>query len=216
MPLTPENLNNLREVFKDPIVQNKLVDLCTSQKPKGWSRKSNAPYYKKYYAEVIKKEIDKMLVDRVDIIYDYKTFCGDNEELLTKNTLYARINQSLHFLFDCLDPDGIYKTWYEVVRITQEKGRGISIRFMEEFRLTDTPETGKPIASPKQIMASKDLPFWKRRMDSWLESSDTIPCVIEPLCLTDDEVTLLREELGSLNTVMAHVENTFIKIMRVG
>jgi hypothetical protein len=208
---TPEQLNNLREVFSDPIVQNKLVDLVTSKKPKGWSRRSNAPYYKQYYAEAIKKEIDKMLVDRVDIIYDYKTFCGENEELMAKNTLYARINQSIHFLLDCLDPQGVYKAWYEVVRITQEKGRGISIRFAEDFRREQ-----KEIQSPKPIMATQDVPLWKRRMDTWLESDDVTPFVMEPLCLSDVEVAQIREELNGLDSVMAHVENTFIKIMRIG
>ena len=199
----------LEAIFPSPEVASKVVDLVVKgSKPDGWSRHSNAPYYKKEYAESIRKSIDKMLESGTDIVYRYDVFCVNTG--VSKETLYLRINQSIRYLVERMDTaDNKYKNWYEAVNVTRERGVGIVIRFVAGLH-----EAGSNF-EPEVLVPVAQQPVWKQRMYNWLESDREKPFIQEGLALSPDDITQLKLELHGLKTILASVSAATIKIVGV-
>lgn len=209
---------NLKAIFPDEITANKIIDLATAKRPPGHSRKSATPYYKEYYARWLQPSIDKMIETRESIYFPYKAFCGEREEIMSKTTLYARVNQSTRYLIDCLDPDNKYKAWRAIVNITRDKKRGgVVIEFIPEFRnYEDENGERKKFPEPQMILSKdSDAPMWRRRLDEWLESTTTTPFLKEKLCLTEQEVYDLKMELNSLGGIKASVSQFKVAVIRM-
>lgn len=181
----------------------------TESRPQGWSRRSNASYYKQSFAEEIKVLIDGMLESRKDIILRYSSYClPDVRNGISKNTLYLRVNQSVKFLLDKLDPDGKYMAWYRAVKIKITPA-GIEIRFGEESR------NSKLIPMVyEEIVTQREDAEWRKDMENWLESTDVRPFVRKHLALSNEEVEKLQSELGELKGIAASVKNESISIIR--
>lgn len=188
---------------------NKLFDYAVAKRPPNWSHGSCAPYYKEFYAQNIKEAIDAQLINRQDIVYRYDTFCGKDEEIISKATLYNRVNQSIRYLLDHLDTDDkTYLSWRKIVRIERKQGLGILIYMIPEFRSPAYNHT------PDFVIPKEDMPLWKRRMEDWLESGEKSPFIMERLSLTNDEVKSIYGDLNRLKGIAAQVQSGSIKIVR--
>lgn len=201
----------LRSIFPNESVANKVIDLVVSKRPPGWSRKAYAPYYKEFFALLIKKEIDKMIQLGDGIIYRYDIFCDESKGGMSKNTLYLKVNQSIHYLCDNLDTDNRYKQWRDLTLVRRDKDRGgITIEYIPDFQKNE-----RQGFRGESIMPSEQSPSWRKRMDDWLESDNNLPFVQERIGLTAEQVQTLREELRSLAGIQAMVSFNTIKIIRV-
>lgn len=202
----------IQEVFPDEHTKNKALSLLTSTKPPGWGKKSNPPYYREIYAKIMRRDLESMMQSRHDLVYYYERFCGAHQELMTHQTLYARINQSINYLKDCLDPNHKYSNWLEMCEITRERNLGVCIRLVDEFRVdSDIANATKPdLAIP-----AADVPRWKREMEDWLENGSSEPFVLEGLILTPDEVVELKKELNELQGIQASINCNKIMIIRM-
>lgn len=196
---------SIRDFFRDPSVAKAVIDLVVHKKPVGWSRRSNAPYYKREYALEMKNMIDEMLKTREDQVFMYRDF-----PRLASSSLYLKVNQALRYLVEKMDTeDKLYARWYEMVHISQERGVGVRISFIEELR-TSAVSSFKPRA----ISSAANTPQWKQQVDEYLESDEVKPLHIDKLCLTQDDVKATRESLQSVKGIMFTVFAHEIKIIK--
>lgn len=207
--MNQETNNPIRDFFKNPKIEKAVVDIVVRKKPVGWSRRSNAPYYKEYYAQTLKAQIDAMIADRKDRIFPYASFPQHS-----KQTLYLRINQSLRYIIDYMDDDNkTYAKWSEMVEITRERDvRGIRISYRPEFQGMDFSKEFIPVA----IESRSQVPTWKQEVDDYLENSQPgdKPLHIDKLCMTPEQVIDLNTSLKPLEGIMYSVNAHEIKIIK--
>jgi hypothetical protein len=197
----------LHQIFPSPHVASAMVDAIVHNRPAGWSRKSNAPYYKEIYGKQMKADIDKMIVSGKDLVFRYETWC-DETFGMTPNTLYCRVNQSIRYVIEQMDADGKYRNWYERVRITREPKNGVVIRFIAG--LSDINPMSADIIEPKDEGRHR----WLHRMDEWLESDDTIPFCAEGLAMSPEEMDKVRIQLQQLVGIQYSIRSESVKIIK--
>ena len=200
--------DKLRTIFTNKEVQAKMVEAIVHNKPIGWARKSQATYYREPYALELKKILDDMMLINKEFSFSYKWF----EETfgLGKDTLYARVYQSMRYLTEKLDPDGKYKKFLdERIAVRRERGRGVVLRFQQAY------QTGGPAFEPAEVISESEEPKWKQRMTAWLESEDDAPFIQPNLLLSPEEITSIEIQLAALgDSVMYSITAHSIKIMK--
>ncbi len=199
----------LKTIFPNPATASAVVDLVVhAKKPKGWCRKSNAPYFKEVYATQIKRDIDKMIADegKSSITYRFAIWCGEDSSM-SPRTLYARINQSIRYLIERMDtPEGKYAKWYETVRLETKHRVGIVINYI--------PGTQDNMAA--ELVASKEtMPMWRMKMEHWLESDDDKPFLQEGLLLNPKDIADLKLDLGQLSHIACSITSSTIKLVKM-
>lgn len=207
-PDTREEIRRtIQSIFPSPDVASQVVDLVVNKRPKGWSRKSNAPYYKKVFATQIKHWIDRMIESGNSIVYRYKDFCTDDTGM-SESSLYIMVNQSIRFLIDNMDENGKYERWYDSVRTTRKPGVGIIVNYLPG--LSPLSQAQPEMAEPKETM-----PRWKQQMEEWLESDSTTPFIQEGLILSPEEIEALEVQFSQLSNVQASIKSSCIKIIKI-
>ena len=211
--------DRISEIFPSKDIQAKIVDLVVAKRPTGVSRKCHYPYYKEFYANQIKNEIDKMIQNKSSIIYRYSTFC-EGDGAFSRQTLYLRVNHSIRYLLDNMDtPDKRYATWKKIVNITRDNKRGgVVIEFIPEFRggESDKPFTGDQVTSDAIVPKTAGMPKWTVDMNNYLEDEDaTKPFHVEGLALSPEEIFNLKVSLGELNNIMFSVTSSTLKIIKM-
>lgn len=203
----------LKSIFPDPFVAKKMIDVATSKRPPGWSRRSYAPYYKAPYAEWLRGFVDRMIRDKEQgiinsIIFRYDVFCTA-ESKKSEQTLYHQVNQAKHFLCDCMDtPENKYKQWDTQIRVSRDPYRmGVCIDWIPELL-----EGGIPAASLVASPMSK--PLIDRQIDVYLESENYTPFVKENIALTPDDIQRISSSLAQLSNVMFDIKPHYIKIIK--
>ena len=195
----------LESIFPNPNTASSIASMISSPRPAGWSKKSNAPYFKQIYAEEIRAIIDQQIENNKDIVFQYHVWC--NKLNISKLTLYNRVNQSLLFLFERLDPEGKYKKWYETVAITCPSDLGIVIAIIKR-------DATKSLTA-EFIVPRAEMPVWKRELDDWLESSDKAPFVKEHLALTKEEMHTLKSQFENLQGIMFEISHNSINLVKL-
>ncbi len=198
----------VNDIFPSPEVAARIVDIIVHNKPQGWSRKSNAPYYKELYALRTKKHIDMMIETKKDVTYYYAVWCGEKEEKMSRQTLYVMINQSIRYLLDKIDtPDRKYGKWWETVKVHIKPGVGIRLEYIVGFG-----EAGEDITL---TVPDANKPVWKQQMENWLESDTTTPFCQENLILSPQEVKDLKESIGVLVNIQYSITMSHVKLIRI-
>jgi hypothetical protein len=176
-------------------------------KPSGWSRRSNATYYREAYALQMKATIDAMWEDRQDRFYSYETW-----KHMSHNSVYLRINQSIRYLVDNLDPEHKYARFMQMVSITRERNKGVKITFNEEYRFADTSSF-----SPAPVIPQSETPKWKQKIETWLEESEPgdKPFILEGLMLSAEEVRELKLQFAGLKNVGASISASTIRLIKM-
>jgi len=200
-----------KQIFVNPKIAERIVNIATSNKPAGWSHRSNAPYYKRVYGEEIKELIDQMMSSGQTIVYGYKEFCEESK--MSPQTLYNRVNQSLRYLIECMDtPDHKYAQWSELVKVERVRGVGVTISYVVGLGPDSEEKVKAKLVEPK---SSK--PVWERKMDEWLEDSDNFePYVKENLALTPDEIVSLKIRINALENIEASITTDRVALIRLG
>ncbi len=193
--------------------KERFVKFNAIPRPEGWSPKSNAPYYNMFCGEQMQIAVDEMMRSREPIVYRYANFCYEDgvQGGCSRNTLYNRINQSIRYLVEKMDPNNVYLRWLETVDVNRKKGLGITIRFKPEFK---NPNVTSSFV-PDKYIEPEDEVKWRRKMEEWLEGDEMTPFCLEKLALTTEEVESLRKELTSLSGIQASVNSTSIMIIRI-
>jgi hypothetical protein len=209
-----ENLKkHAEQIFVNPKVAQRVVDMVTTDKPIGWSPRSNGPYYKSIYANEIKPFIDNMILTKEDIIYKYDVWCNA-ETGISPQTVYHRVNQSIRYLCERslpMEERQKYIAWYETVRVERVRNLGVRISFVIGFG------GGDKAPKPEMVTPNLTKPLWIRKMDEWLEDGDNYePFVKEGLALTDDEIVDLKVRISQLVNVQASITRDRVALIRLG
>jgi len=205
-PLSTEE--KLKKIFVNPEHQAKVVDILVNNKPRNWSRRSNAPYYREVYALEVKAVIDRMLVDRLDSCYDYEHF---KKIGMNRDTVYTRVYQGIRYLLDNLDTeDHKYARFMEMVRLERDRGVGVVLRFIPEFR-----EANVSSFTPTKVIPKEKVPQWKDDITEYLEKGEAgKPLFIDKLALTTEEINDIKLSLHGLKGVISNITAHSIKIIK--
>ena len=177
-------------------------------KPQGWSRRSQAPYYKEFYGAQMKKDADLMIENRQDMVFRYDLWCNANTGM-SKNTLYNRVNQSVRYLLDNLDPDKRYDNWHAMTKVERVE-YGIRISYIPEFREGDSSNFGGQLTTTREAISK-----WKQEVDYWLEGDKDEPLIIENIALTNEELKDLRTQLAGLDGIGKSIKFNSIKLVKL-
>lgn len=207
----PEQDKPITVTFPSGRVANKIVNLVVHNKPVGVSRRSQYPYYKPQYAKWIKPDVDRMIESKdknLPLIYDYDIFCT-TETNISEITLYARITQAVRYLVDMMDDqENTYGKWYNDVEISKNKRLGgVAIIWKPEFASGNT-------LHPRLAEQIKDIPKWRRELDSWLEEDSGEPFKRDNLILSSDTVKALTTELEGVMGLYVSITATSITIVK--
>jgi hypothetical protein len=208
--MTPEDQkikSRIQEIFPDPVVASKVADAVVHDRPLGWSRRSNTPYYKEVYAKQIQRDADRMIQSGQSLVYKYDTWCSDGG--MSHQTLYNRIYQSIKYLLEQLDPDKVYADWHD--RTVRYKSTvGIKIDWIAGMAKESQP------FSAEVIQPDSNKAKWRMEIDSWLEdSSKTAPLMVTNLALLPDEMKELIAEFKQLDNIIFEVKSSTIKLVKV-
>jgi len=200
---------NLKKIFVNPTVQAAVVDVVIGNRPKGWSRRSNAPYYKEKYALEAKEVIDGMIKDRMDRVYDYAEF--ESKLNMSRNTVYLRVNQSFAYLVDKMDDiDHTYARFMEMIHIERVRGVGVMIKMIPEFRNSNVSSF-----VPTQVIPHEQIPQWKEDMLEYLEKGEAgKPFFRDKLALSTEEIEDIKASLYGLKGVIHNITAHSIKIVK--
>lgn len=204
----PKDLaDKISHVFPQEAAAN-LVKQIVSKRPSGWSSRSNSPYYTDECGKQMREVANRMIETGEPVVYSYDIWCAPPRGM-SQNTLYTRINQSIRYLVERLDPNGLYRRWYDSVAIERNHKRGgIIVQLKTGVLLPDF--------APRQVEPAKNLPNWKRDLDNWLESDEMKPFNKERLCLTIEEINQLKLELSGLKSIMFSVDARSVKVIKTG
>lgn len=195
----------LHEIFPDEVTAARVVNAVTRKTPEHYSRKSNLPYYNEYMARLTMKEIDVQIKDKCPLVWYFNSYPN-----YTPQTLYVRINQSINFILDNLDPDGKYRQWKSVTKVTRPPGVGVMIEYLPGFDANT-----EQVFSAVKTLSTEATQVWRRNMENWIEGEDNKPFVKEGLVLTNEEVRELKQGLSLVVGIACSINNTSVKIIRV-
>jgi len=194
-----------------PDITRKTIQFLASKKPANYGASSNAPYYSKLYADEIKKAIDQMRNDKQDIWWRYKIWCTEGTGI-SEQTLYNRVNQSLRFLLERMDEDGIYQQWREQISVKREPNIGVHIFYKPGFG-----NNTFVALTPDHVPPSETKPIWYRKMLEWIEGeSDEEYFSKENLVLSDQEQQDIHVLLLPFKNIYRWtIDQTSVKIIKV-
>lgn len=216
----------VKKIFANPTVQKAVLNMVDNRRPSGWSSRSYPTYYKEVYARQVQTEIDTMIDnyenhgDRSSIVFDFDTWCGQKDprtkerEKMSERTLYIRINHSIRFLVDHLDtPDHRYAKWNQVTDVNISKSQGgIVISWNKEF--VESVEGVAP--KVRHVQPEQERPRWERQIEHYLaDEHDFAPLIIDRLFLSGDEVLQLKKRFATLSNVMADINGSCIKLLKM-
>ncbi len=187
--------------FPDNTTAARVVDLVVRKRPIGWGRKSYSTYYRQEYAEQMKKELDSIIETKKGKLFPYDRFPS-----MSSQSLYLRINHSIHFVLDYLDPDGKYAKLWREIKTEKIKGRGVIIKYRDFI-------TDELIG--EEYVAKADKVKWKQKIDIYLESDEVKPLHIDNLILSASEVEEVKRELDGVESIKFSVTCKEIKIIKV-
>jgi len=151
---------------------------------------------------MMKDALDKMMVDHQDVEYLYENWSN-----ISENSLYLRVNHSLRYLKDFMDPEFKYASWLEKCAVYRKK-RGIIISLRPEF----APKIViKPSPTPVIQPTRKN---WQRELELFIDNSKAGDKFCqEDLALTRDEVLAIKKKFAGLDQFAFNITHTTIKVI---
>ena len=178
-------------------------------KPAHWSYKSNAPYYRPVFGEVMKRVFDLILETGQPQVYYYK-----DHKTISASTLYLRVVQGRNYLLDHLDDDkGTYRTLNQCVSITRERGVGIVIALRHDLLELQKASGNLDGLMPKPLITSASE--WKDRLDEWLNGPKSHPFQVEGLILKPSDIEDLYLQLNDIPDITFKVDERSIKVVYI-
>ena len=179
------------------------------RRPANWSKSANAPYYNEKCALELKSEVDGLIESAKNGIFDELIYSYLDHRQYSPNTLYLKVNQSKLFLLDHLDPEGIYKTFFEYVRITRDKGRGVRISFVDK---NPEKELNPTSVVPKEIQHD----HVEDQVSAFLENAKPNDKLhIKNISLGESDINILKISLQELNDIVYRVKANEVFIVKL-
>jgi hypothetical protein len=204
-----------------PANHARLVDLPESVKnsikealgirPKKWRRRTNAPYYKPHFAEMLKVQcLNPMMESMEDFCYFYK----DVEHKMGKNSLYLFINQAIRFISEPennVDPEGKYRKFLDSVTITREAGVGVRLSIHRDAKTGNTLEF-----KPRKVQSKSEVPKYRIKIDEFLENGEEGDMLeLKDLALSPSQIEEINQQLAGIQSVQSKVETNAIRLIKL-
>lgn len=174
-------------------------------------RYKTSHYYREKYARELQPVIDALLDTKKD-----QAFYLERNEKKRRNSIKSRINVSLAYLIDHLDPTKKYAEGRLLFMVTDEPA-GIFLRHEHNIRSSDKL-VAVPTDTPYEGAASVE---WRVKLEDFL-NSDPGPKGITEELTADDGVNLddqgiedLRSELDAIGGIIAIITHTKIKLVKL-
>lgn len=225
MPDKEDIASAIKQVFRDPSVAKNVIHAAAGTRPKTWSDRSNATYYKECYAIEIRGYIDKMIEARAAgdeeccLRFDYDVFCGEKKHgqrtIMSENTLYLKINSAIRYLVERMDTeDRRYGQWRDrTVCDKREELNGIVYKFASGSR--SNPSIAPTDYGPELVKEPVMKQEWEKRLDFWLQSSNQKPFVEENVRLSIPEIEALELKLAQLPNILRDITPRSIKLIKM-
>lgn len=214
MPPETDTLAKMQELvapLTNPELRKKLYAAVDGEPPHKtsspnreahWNRRTVMSYYKEPFAKELQVVLDGMLLDEEDREFRFVDF-----PRYTKNTLYAKINQSWLYLVDCLDPDKKYVALRQRTEIKTTK-TGIRIKFT-------TPGSEIPLHAvkvEKEVFTHK----WKDKFDDFVENGKIGEKLhLTKLSLSEEDIQDLKMSLYSIDSILHRITTSEIKLIKI-
>lgn len=206
----PQDIQNIFEGFSKLIKEEKgrrlfmrMLRMSNQEntKPLNWSKRANAPYYRKKFADDLKLDLDKMLQDKEPIIYLYA------ETKLSRKSLQLKIHQSFMFLIEEMDTEDFkYRGARENIAITTEK-TGIQLTWVGLHSSSRAVKVA--FGDTTSLQVQKDL-------DDFLENGKRgTKFERASLQLNKEEVAQLEASMLDIEGIRYQVSSDRIKIMKL-
>lgn len=200
----------LREIFGAANIKERNF-FDEKRRPTNWSMKANAPYYTEACALDLKSDIDVLIENAKNGIFDELIYHYTDYPKYSPNTLYLKVNQSKLYLLQHLDNEGIYKTFFEYVKITRDKGCGVRISFLEQ----DTARGGELKATPV-IPKDEQHVFVEDQVDDFLKDAKPGDKFhLKNISLAPDAIDSLKVSLQELVDILYRVNSKEIFIVKL-
>lgn len=176
-------------------------------KPKHWSSKANAPYYREAFGLGVKQVFDKMLETQRDQMYYYKDFPD-----LTPNSLYLKFAQARKYLLDHLDPDGKYEDFNQCICVEKITGVGIRLSIRKEV-LSSMIAGGSDFVTKELVTEQMG---WRDKLATYLEEGQLgIPFIASNLCLDENDQRDIEIMLSGLgDSVVYRITEREVKVVK--
>lgn len=206
----------LREISiqmqKDPVMRQRAMKILAGDAKQDviravlWSKATNVPYYKEHFAREIQPYLDKMIVDRKPLEWQYASF-----PRMRKSTLYHKIYQAFLWLCDCDANAPKYVQLKSETEISRAFKTGVRIIFTNQAR----NDSAAPVEVNENEQPDDRTPRWRSRIDEFLSNGEVGTVLhLTRLHLTDEDVLELNMQLGMLHGVMFRVTRDEVKIIK--
>jgi hypothetical protein len=146
--------------------------------------------------------IDDMMKEHKNGIHEDRFFAyAAYENILNKNSLYLKINQSMSYLKNELDPEGIYNEFSEIILI-KRMADGIRISYQRDI----VEGTEADLVATKILTAEEQKNVYTEKIDEFLEKGKEG----EELLIT--KLHLTEEELEKIEASICQLENIVYKL----
>jgi len=170
-------------------------------KPKNWSSRANAPYFRERYALAFKQVLDAMLREAEEEVFEDRMYCMEDFPEKGLNSLYLMVNQSSLYLLEYLDFDGKYKSFLQRLIITKVRGRGVRIAWDRNFN-------SDKLLSPKVIVGHNgETETVSDIIDKFLHDAQPGEQLsLDKISLSDEEIEVISAGLVTLPNIIFRVK----------
>ena len=194
-------------IFANPAIAARVVDVVVHNKPPGWGRRTQAPYFKEPYGRMMLEVLEKMVATKQDVVFSLERFKGKSLQ-----TIYLMVNQSCRYVLEYYDSEKKWQRFLQCVSIRKERGVGVRISIGQANRDRELIDFKPVFVDP-----ANTNPIWRDKLDKWLEESEVgdEPFHETGLALSVDEIKDLKISFAQLKNVLANISAHSIKAVKI-
>lgn len=208
-PLNPpphDTARTIREIITSPEFVKALAgarEIRDVKRPPHVSKLGNYSYFREQFGLEMKIVIDRMIETKRNMEWKF----ADYPELRPK-TLYLRINQSLKYLFHCLDPDGYYAPFREQL-VVERQPTGWALCWIRD-------KLNGRAFMPTEMIPENLIEQYKEQIDEFLNDEKVGVLHLKKLNLTTEEQETLKESfIGLEETIAPLITDREVKIVKL-
>lgn len=159
-------------------------------------------YYRERFAKQMQIIIDQMMEEHSQGIHEDRFFAyAAYENVLNKNSLYLKINQSFLYLRTEMDPTGKYNEFAELV-IIKRMSDGIRVAYQRD--IVEGKEAD--LVATKVLSEEEQKAVYTQKIDEFLEKGKPGEELIIPrLRLTQEEIDQVEASVCQLDNIICKV-----------
>jgi hypothetical protein len=205
MPPDEKNtiVSALENLLENPVFLEKLAQASIKKikRPPSVSKLSNFSYYREQFGREQKVALDIMIESKKDIEWKYSEYPE-----LKPASLYQRVYQGLRFVLECLDQEGHYFK-YRQMMVLHKTGTSVRLSWIRDLL------EGKTFA-PSTVTDREKTYEWKDKVEEFIEDRKQKILHLKNLSLTPEQIQDLQLSFEANEGIMAVISEKEIKIVK--